>query len=172
MKFFLLLCSLALVAAVGIEVLRAGRGDGTLAARVTYVIDGDTVVARVADGERLHVRLIGIDTPEIAHDGEPGECFGVRAASLTRSLVLGRQVTLEPGRERHDRYGRLLAYVRLPGDRLVESELLRSGWARTYVFGGRPVARHGEFRRVEALARAAGSGAWSACGGDFHSARP
>ena len=34
-----------------------------VAGRVTYVIDGDTVIVRMDGGERVHVRLIGIDTP-------------------------------------------------------------------------------------------------------------
>ena len=99
---------------------------------MTYVIDGDTVVVRLGSDEPVHVRLIGIDTPEIAHRGRPGECFGIRAARLTRRLALGRQVVLRPGRERHDRYGRLLAYVRvLGGPHDLERTLLARGAART-----------------------------------------
>jgi micrococcal nuclease len=147
--------------------------DGMRTATVVRAVDGDTLRVETGGSER-YVRLLGIDTPETHRPGTPVECGGPEAAAALRALAPpGTRVTLErdPGQDEHDRYGRLLAYVRLPGDRLVESELLRSGWARTYVFGGRAVARHGEFRRVEALARAAGRGAWSACGGDFHSAR-
>ena len=108
------------------------RPDAPLAGLVTYVIDGDTVVVRLDSDEAVHVRLIGINTPEIAHFGKPGECFGIRAATLTRRLSLGRRVVLQAGRERHDRYGRLLAYVRvLGGPADLERTLLVRGAART-----------------------------------------
>lgn len=148
--------------------------DGMRTATVVRAVDGDTLRVETGGSER-YVRLLGIDTPETHRPGTPVECGGPEAAAELRELAPpGTRVALErdPSQDEHDRYGRLLAYVRLPGDRLVESELLRSGWARTYVFGGRPVSRHGEFRRVEAFAHAAGRGAWSACAGDFHTARP
>jgi len=163
MKPFLLLCSIAVIAAAGIGLLRAGRDDGPLAARVIYVIDGDTVIARIADGDRVHVRLIGIDTPEIGHDGEPGECFGRRAAEMTRGLALGREVTLEVGRERHDRYGRLLAYLRVvggPGD--LELTLLERGAARTLAISPN-TDRAAVYAEQERAARRAGRGLWGAC---------
>ena len=67
-------------------------------------------------GEPVHVRLIGIDTPEIAHFGQARASASASARPRSRArLALGRQVVLQPGRERHDRYGRLLAYVRVAG---------------------------------------------------------
>ena len=109
----------------------------------------------------VHVRLIGIDTPEVAHSGGPGECFGAAAARMTRSLALDRRVTLEPGRERHDRYGRLLAYVRVAGgpDDL-ELTLLARGAARTLASVPTPTAPPPMQRRsVRRAARDAGCGA-------------
>jgi micrococcal nuclease len=44
-------------------------------ATVVRVIDGDTLIADVA-GSAKTIRLIGIDTPEVAHHDKPGECFG------------------------------------------------------------------------------------------------
>jgi micrococcal nuclease len=88
-----------------------------------------------------------------------------------RLLPGGTEVSLEadPGQDRVDRYGRLLAYVRLPGGRLAEDEQVASGWATVYVFEGKPVSRDAELRRAMASARAAGRGVWGSCGGDFHS---
>ena len=85
----------------------------------------------------------------------------------------GRAVRLEydPTQDRVDRYGRLLAYVRLPGGRLLEDEQLRAGWATVYVYGGRPVTRYAAFVREQASARAARRGVFARCGGDFHSQR-
>lgn len=66
--------------------------------RILSVIDGDTVVAG-----SVHVRLLGIDTPEA------GECGFDRATAFTqRFLRDGGRITNRSG---GDRYGRLLAYV-------------------------------------------------------------
>src|ERR1700754_1796111 len=103
---------LLVVGAALVQRVTAGSAPGgsELTGRVTYVIDGDTVVVRLdSGGEEVHVRLIGIDTPEISHDGRPSDCYGRRASEITRTLALDRVVELRPGRERHDRYGRLLA---------------------------------------------------------------
>ena len=111
----------------------------------------------------MHVRLIGINTPEIAHFGRPGECFGIRAASMTRRLALGRRVALEAGRERHDRYGRLLAYVRvLGGPADLERTLLARGAARTLAIPPN-VDRAAAYAGLESAAREAGRGLWGAC---------
>jgi micrococcal nuclease len=94
-------------------------------ARVHSVGDGDTVVLQ--SGER--VRYLGIDAPEVAHQGKPSDPLGDQAAGYNRNLVLGRWVRLEFERERQDDYGRLLAYVFLEDGTLVNSELVRQGLA-------------------------------------------
>ena len=43
----------------------AQAGDFTAKAQVTRVIDGDTIVVRLANGRSEHVRVLGIDTPEV-----------------------------------------------------------------------------------------------------------
>lgn len=145
--------------------MHRGRLATTLAGSVTYVIDGDTIVVRLDSGDSVHVRLIGINTPEIAHYGKPGECYGVRAAGLTRRLALGRRVLLGAGRERHDRYGRLLAYVRvLGGPADLERTLLRRGAARTLAIAPN-VDRAAAYAQLESAARRAGGGLWGVCDG-------
>jgi len=47
-------------------------------ARVTRVIDGDTVEVDI-DGSVCRVRYIGIDTPETVHPSESHECSGKEA---------------------------------------------------------------------------------------------
>jgi micrococcal nuclease len=154
---------IALLAAAGFALIQSMRADATLSGRVTEVIDGDTVVVRLASGEPVRVRLIGIDTPEIAHHGRPGECFGVRATRLARRLALGRRVLLRPGRERHDRYGRLLAYVRvLGGPDDLEHALLARGAARTLAIAPN-IDRAAAYDALESAARQAGRGLWGAC---------
>ena len=135
-------------------------------ARVERVVDGDTLVVRIGRGTE-RVRLIGVDAPEVAKGGAPGECF---ADDATRVLVAlappGRSVALERDVEARDVYGRLLAYVTADvggAPVLVNRELLAQGAARTLRIAPN-TARADEFESVAAEARAAGAGLWGACG--------
>jgi micrococcal nuclease len=162
----------AVVVALALGPGGGGRGSGgsAIRARVARVIDGDTISVSIGGGERS-VRLLGIDTPETHRPGTPIECGGPEAsASMERLAPPGTRVVLEPdpSQDRVDRYGRLLAYVRLPGGRLAEEAQLDAGWATVYVFAGHPVSRDPAFRRAQAAARAAGRGVWRRCGGRFH----
>lgn len=106
---------------------------------VTKVIDGDTV--KVEEGK--NVRLVGIDTPEVAHPWknppEPEEPFGNEATELTRGLIEGKEITIEYDVAATDRYGRQLGYlfVEKDGEKIfVQEELVRNGLA--YVYTIRP----------------------------------
>ena len=98
-------------------------------AQVVAVLDGDTVIVRMPKGGEERVRVIGVDTPEISHDGKPRQCYSLRATSFVRRVALRRHVELTPGRELRDRYGRLLAYVHVVGgpQRLLEPVVKRIG---------------------------------------------
>lgn len=134
-------------------------GGERLRARVLEVTDGDTVVVRLESGEVERVRYIGVDTPEST--SLPVECFGQRAAAVNRGMVGGRVVSLEPGIERRDDYGRLLAYVRRGGT-FVNAELVRRGLARTLTIAPNN-ARAGLFERLEKSAARNGTGLWGIC---------
>jgi micrococcal nuclease len=164
---------LLLLAAVAAAVLLAGGGALRLddlgagaerdagRARVLRVVDGDTILVRL-DGRRERVRYIGIDTPESVAPGQPVECYGPASAAENRRLVAGRTVALATDAERRDRFGRLLAYVRVDG-RLVNAELVRRGFATTLEVP--PNLRHAaRLRALEREARRAGRGLWGACG--------
>jgi micrococcal nuclease len=166
-----ILIALAAVAAAVI-LLRGGGHDDRMNARVVRDVDGDTIVAS-SGGRRFYVRLLGIDTPETHRPGRPVECGGPEASAHMRRLAPpGTRVRLEtdPAQDRVDRYGRLLAYVWLPGGRLAEDEQLRAGWAESYVFAGRPVSRYARLLASERAARREGLGVWRECAGRFHSA--
>ena len=60
------------------------------------------------------------------------QCFGPEAAAYTASRLFGQLVRLEDDVERHDIYGRRLAYVYLRGENF-EVELLRKGYAHLLV---------------------------------------
>jgi micrococcal nuclease len=162
-KILLVLSALALLALAGVAIIQSRTSQSTLAGRVSYVIDGDTIVVQTGSGSGVHVRLIGIDTPEIAHFGKPGQCYGIRASTITRRLALGHEVLLQIGRERHDRYGRLLAYVQVvggPDD--LERTLMARGAARTLAIAPN-VDRAPLYAGLESAARRAHRGLWGAC---------
>lgn len=105
------------------------------AATVEKVVDGDTL--RLADG-RL-IRLIGINTPEMARKGSPEEPFANRAKLAVKSLLEDSvsegvaTVRLQYDAERKDRYGRTLAHVYLQDGRNLQANLLSNGLAAQIV---------------------------------------
>jgi len=147
-------------------------GTRTLQARVTRVIDGDTLKVRLTTGKTISVRLIGIDTPETKKPGTPVECGGRDATARMKKLAFrdgrGRVVTLrsDPTQDLTDRFGRLLAYVSGGGVDFGRT-MISSGGARTYVFE-HDFQRVAKYRNAQAAAKAANRGAWSKCGGNFH----
>ena len=128
------------------------------------VIDGDTI--ELSDGRP--VRYIGIDAPEVRRrngsqwvfDPEP---FAQAATDANRRLVEGKTVRLEYDMQTHDRFGRLLAYVYVPGESgaevMVNAELLRVGCAQVLTLPP-DVKYAGRFREIASEARAAGRGLW------------
>jgi micrococcal nuclease len=121
---------------------------------VERIADGDTFTCR--DGRR--VRLIGIDTPELAQ-GEPGR---QARDALTRLVPPGTSVRLEPDVAARDRYGRELAHV-WSGSRLVNEALVLEGWAMLYTVP--PNVKYAErLERAQKKARAAGAGLWGTGG--------
>jgi micrococcal nuclease len=159
---------LAFAGGGGLDLLSSddsGSSRADLIGRVTRVVDGDTVKVRLARGRGTRtVRYIGVDTPETVKPGEPVQCFGKAASAFNERLVEGRRVRLKIGRERRDRYGRLLAYVyvRGRGNPFVNAELLRRGYARTLAIPPN-TDRAGRFAELERRARNDGRGLWSAC---------
>jgi endonuclease YncB( thermonuclease family) len=81
---------------------------------VACVLDGDTVDLNACNdpASSITIRMLGINTPEIEHPGEPAECWGPEAAAVTEHLLLGREVLVTyDGGPREDIYGRTLAYL-------------------------------------------------------------
>jgi len=126
------------------------------AERVRYVNDGDTFI--LANNQR--VRMIGIDAPEIDHPkyGKKGEPFGKESWDYLRSLIQGREVTLEVGDEPFDRFGRRLAYVYLEDGTFVNRLMIQEGYAET--FRKFPFKYKREFLELQRQAQAAGLGMW------------
>ncbi|WP_129586599.1 thermonuclease family protein [Microterricola viridarii] len=129
---------------------------------VDYVHDGDTlfVYPEAPSAERIKVRLLGIDTPEV---GDNAECFGAEATDALRALLPeGTTAWAQSDVNPQDKYGRSLLLMWTDDGRFVNNELLRSGAATVLQID--PNRAHTElFRASEESARAAGAGLWSAC---------
>ena len=126
--------------------------------RVDTVFDGDTL--RLVGGDK--VRLIGINTPERARNGQPAQPLAMESTASLKALIgPGRRIFLRDGRDSRDRYGRRLAHVFDYDGNNLAAELLRLGM-------GYHVAISPNFAHVECLqaaemeAAAAGRGVWSA----------
>jgi len=129
-------------------------------ARVTDVVDGDTIDVLKPSGGTDRIRILGIDTPEV-YGGI--ECGGRAASALMKRLARGRvSVRTDPKQPKRDRYGRLLAYVSRGGTDLGR-RMVSKGRAKVYVVGSR-FSRFGSYKRAERIARADSRGSWGTCG--------
>ena len=118
------------------------------------------------------MRLIGIDTPEsrynnkLVRDSKRSRRdidsiieMGKEASSFTRKLVEGKKVRLEFDIERHDRYGRLLAYVYLEDGTFVNGRIVEEGYAQVMTIA--PNVKYAQtFLRLEREAREKSKGFW------------
>jgi len=126
-------------------------GGQTDTAKVTRVVDGDTIVVSIK-GAQYKVRLIGINTPE------RGRPYYKEATEKTEELVLDKEVRLEKDVSETDKYGRLLRYVYV-GDLFVNAELVKQGYAQQYTYP--PDVKYADlFRKLAREARESKLGLW------------
>jgi len=137
----------------------ATSGGFTQKGIVTRIVDGDTLDVRLDSGKSDRVRLIGIDA------AERGACFSSQATERARQLALSKPVVLRGDRtqDTRDRYGRLLAYVWLPGGRDLGYQLVAGGFAKVYVYSS-PFQRLPAYQTAESGAKSSAAGRWKACG--------
>jgi len=101
-----------------------GTADETV--EVTHIIDGDTVILK--DGR--HIRLIGINTPEIGRNGKASKPGAKAARKHLLSLIQGhKHILLKFDAEESDRYKRTLAHLFLPDGKNIQADLLAEGLA-------------------------------------------
>jgi micrococcal nuclease len=146
----------------------------TVDVTVTRVVDGDTVDVRFPDGTADTVRLVGIDTPEVHVENDPGEFEGVPdtragatclreaghdATAYAAARIEGANVTLafDSRTDRRGGYDRLLAYVHVE-DSNLNHELVAAGHARVYETD---FALRDAFEASAAEARAGDRGLWA-----------
>ena len=139
------------------RLLPSQNPEAVKSARVTGVVDGDTVVLDTG----AEVRMTGIQAPKL-----PLGRKGFRAWPLAReakktleTLSLNQRIRLEYAGRRHDRWGRLLAHVHA-GDTWLQREMLLLGLARVYTFPDN--RKHAAaLYTAERTARAARRGIWA-----------
>lgn len=136
----------------------SSAGPFTYRGTVTHIVDGDTLDVRLASGKSERIRLIGIDTPE------RGECYAAKATERARQLAMSQPVVLrgDPTQDTRDRYGRLLAYVWIPGGKDLGYQLIAGGFAKVYVYRN-AFGRLSAYRNAERAAKGATGGQWNAC---------
>ena len=132
---------LALAAGIYVHATTAAETlPGPIRARVTGVIDGDTlaVQARIWLGQDvdIHVRLVGIDAPELKSKCAAERDAALKARAMLAELVglgngAGGEVTLSD--VRYDKYGgRVLARVAAQDGTDLASALVAKKLARPY----------------------------------------
>jgi micrococcal nuclease len=159
----------AVLALAAVVPVAAGCGDAgsaaaTDAATVTRIIDGDTFDVRI-DGRTERIRLLNVDTPEVARRDSRGECLGPEATEfLAKAIPVGSRVTLEYDEERTDRYGRTLAGVTSANGEFVNAALAQAGLAQVVMYDGNDRFLP-EVRQAQRSAKKARRGLYAAGGG-------
>ena len=129
---------------------------------VVNVVDGDTIDIDIPDvnDSYTRIRLWGIDTPETKNPDLGVMYFGPEAAEFARELVLGKPVTvyLDEGNNTRGKYGRLLAYVKLPDNRFLNEILLTEGFA--YADSRFRHSLYNRYKQLDASARGLKKGLW------------
>ncbi len=106
--------------------VRASAED--LLVKVDWIPDGDTLFLQ--QGEWLRIK--GIDAPEMGGDGQPDQYFAHESRHGLKNIVQDKSLTLENDSLDKDRYGRILAHVRLPSGQLLSEALVSQGLAFYY----------------------------------------
>ncbi|KAF2675408.1 SNase-domain-containing protein [Microthyrium microscopicum] len=115
----------------------------------------------------IHVRLAGIDAPELAHFGKPAQPYGREALDWLSAYVLGRRVRVQLWRK--DQYSRVVGTVFIRRGVLgwlmrkdVGLEMLKAGMAGMYEakFGAEFGGRENMYKEAEEKARKGRVGMW------------
>ncbi|POW23471.1 hypothetical protein PSHT_00139 [Puccinia striiformis] len=124
----------------------------------------------------IHIRLAGVDAPELAHFGNPAQPFSKEALEYLTSLVNQRKVTVDLISK--DRYNRIvgMAFVRrwrfLPFKQNVSLAMVEKGLATVYRSAGAEYGRYlSQLERAETIAKSKKLGMWSLGSSEFESPR-
>jgi len=137
-------------------------------AKVVRVVDGKTLRVR-GSFETGDVRLLGIATPHASKR----HCGATSARAALSPLARRNEdvvLTIDPKTPMFDKAGRLLAYVTGSDRRLMQTEMLRLGYARASTAKPR-ITRYSSFVNAHRKAKKAKKALWRTCGGNFSKRR-
>jgi micrococcal nuclease len=115
-----------------------------------------------ANGQKLKIRMIGLDTPETVDPRKPVQCFSREASARAKTILGGQSVYLETdsSQDSVDRFGRTLAYVWTESGRLFNLDMITDGYAFEYTYD-LPYRYQADFKAAQNDARAQERGLWS-----------
>lgn len=129
---------------------------------VVKAVDGDTIDINIPDGryEHTRIRLLGVDTPETKKPDTPVMYYGPEASEFTKEKTLGRKVTviMDPRSKPRDKYGRLLAHIKLDNGSILNEQLILNGFA--YADTRFPQSFNKEYALLEKQAMKSKTGLW------------
>lgn len=137
-KFLKLFILLTLLFPFGVFAEEAVSNENEMVVTLEKCIDGDTATFKDSSGNTYKTRFLAIDTPETVHPTKEIEAYGKEASTYTcDTLTNAKEIKLEldPGSDKEDKYGRLLAWVFADGV-LLQNSLLEKGLAEvSYLYG-------------------------------------
>jgi len=118
---------------IALVIINYGWLDNTLSnfldtseqVHVDRIIDGDTI-----ESNSTSIRLLGINSPE------RGEYLYEEAKEFLENEILNQTVTLKYGKERYDKYKRVLAYIFF-NNQNINLKLVEEGFANIYFPSGK-----------------------------------
>ena len=124
-----------------------------LAGQVVRIVDGDTIVLKVADAQH-RVRLAGIDAPE------KNQPWGEASTRELRRQIAGKHVVV--GWYKRDRWKRLIGVVRLAGEDMNLHRVDRGlAWHHKRYADEQSPGDRDAYSAAEIAARGARRGLWS-----------
>jgi len=146
------------------ETKKSGTGSGSGHARDAFL-----ALPKEIRDQTLHIRIAGIDAPELAHFGRPAQPYGAEALVFLKHMVLGRYVRVYM--YRRDQYERVVATVYVRSwlgfrKKDVGLEMLKQGFATLYEakFGSEFGGLEDVYKRAETRAKDRGLGLWKGSG--------
>jgi micrococcal nuclease len=161
-----LIAGIVIFSLMGCDILLARSGEV-----VERVIDGDTLLLRGANDQKLTVRFACVDAPEIPHSSKEKNSkrvrdvnqfiWGAKAKTRVQELVKQSGDRVNLNIIENDPYGRKLAEVRLKDDTFIQQVLLKEGLAKVYPLYLNKCPSKDIFRQAEAQAQKQKIGVWS-----------
>ena len=130
---------------------------------INHYVDGDTIAVNM-NGSVETIRFIGVDTPETHKPNTPVQCYGPEAAAYTKMRIsqFGKvRLQADPLDTNRDVYGRLLRYIYLPDNTLLNEDLIKTGHGFAYL--DFPFSKKAQFAADGQTAQAAKTGLWAVC---------